>query len=196
MPRSADPRLPEQWLARVVDYVLANGLRDLSLRPLGRAVGVSPRTLLYHFDSKEGLIAAVLAEARARQRALLDSWIARTAEYDLATLLIGAWRWLSAPRHDRLLRLYFEAYGAGLQERKRYGPFLASTGDDWLTFFRHVLEMGGVAPDRASSLATILVAYVRGLLLDLLATGERARVDRAFRSFITAVELPSPASAP
>jgi AcrR family transcriptional regulator len=191
VPRSADPRLPEQWLGHVVDYVLLNGIRDLSLRPLGRAVGVSPRTLLYHFGSKDALVVAVLEEARKRQRALLDNWLARTAEYDLATLLIGAWRWLSAPRHDRLLRLYFESYGASLQERRLYAPFIAATGDDWLAFFRQVLEMGGLAGERAANLAPIMVAYVRGLLLDLLATGARTRVDRAFRSFITAVELPA-----
>jgi hypothetical protein len=34
------------------------------------------------------------------------------------------------------------------------------------------------------------VAVVRGLLLDVLATGDRTRVDRAFRSFINAIELP------
>jgi hypothetical protein len=31
---------------------------------------------------------------------------------------------------------------------------------------------------------------MRGLLFDMLATGDRARTERAFRSFINAIELP------
>jgi AcrR family transcriptional regulator len=174
----------------VVDHVLSEGLADLSLRPLGRAVGLSPRTLLYHFGSKEALVLAVVDEARRRQRALLEGWLRRSAEYDVGTLLLGAWRWLSAPRNDRFLRLFFETYGTGLQRRRRYGAFLRGSVDDWLEFFRKVLLAGGVEADRAANLATILVAVTRGLLLDLLATGDRARTDRAFRSFVLAIELP------
>jgi len=39
-------------------------------------------------------------------------------------------------------------------------------------------------------LASLVLATVHGLLLDLIATGDRARVDRAFASFIAAIELP------
>jgi hypothetical protein len=31
---------------------------------------------------------------------------------------------------------------------------------------------------------------MRGLLLDVLATGDRPRAERAFRSFLSAIELP------
>lgn len=190
MPRSPDPSLREELLAAIVDYVLRDRFADLSLRPLARAVGSSPRTILYHFGSKEAMILAVVDEARKRQRALLDGWLRRSAEYDTVTLLLGAWRWLSAPRHDPFLRLFFATYGAGLQDRRRYGAFMAGAGQDWLAFFRRLLEHAGIGGDRAASLATILVAVTRGLLLDLLATGDKARVDRAFRSFVTAIQLP------
>jgi AcrR family transcriptional regulator len=190
MPLRRDPAGADRLLAAVVDHVLGEGLSDLSLRPLGHAVGVSPRTLLYHFGSKDRLVIAVVDEARRRQRALLDGWLRRSAEYDVGTLLLGAWRWLSAPRNDRFFRLFFETYGVALQDRARYGAFLEGAVEDWIDFFGRVLTTGGVAPDRAAHLATILVAVTRGLLLDVLATGDRARVDRAFRSFVTAIELP------
>ena len=190
VPRSRNTQARALILQHVVDHVLSEGLADLSLRPLGRAVGLSPRTLLYHFGSKEALVLAVVDEARRRQRALLEGWLRQSAEYDVGTLLLGAWRWLSAPRNDRFLRLFFETYAAGLQRRRRYGSFLRSAVDDWLEFFRKVLLAGGVEADRAANLATILVAVTRGLLLDLLATGDRARTDRAFRSFVLAIELP------
>jgi AcrR family transcriptional regulator len=190
VPRQADARIRAELLEAIVDHVLETGLADLSLRPLGSAVGVSPRTLLYHFGSKADLVIAVLDEASRRQIRLLESWYERSAEHDARTLLLRAWQWLTAPRHDRLLRLLFETSGIALQDRRRYGVFLRATSADWIAPFARTLEARGFSPERAAALGTLLVAVVRGLLLDVLATGERARVDRAFRSFINAIELP------
>jgi len=188
--RPVDARLRAKLLAAIVEAVLGGGLADLSLRPLGAAVGASPRTLLYHFGSKDELVAAVLEEANRRQARLLEAWYERSAEHDARTLLLGAWQWLAAPRHDRLLRLLFETYGLALRDRKRYAGFLRAANMEWTRPFARALEDRGFPGDRAAALATLVVAVVRGLLLDMLATGERTRVERAFRSFINAIELP------
>jgi AcrR family transcriptional regulator len=45
-------------------YVLRTGIAEITLRPLARAVGSSPRVLLFLFGSKEGLLQALLARAR------------------------------------------------------------------------------------------------------------------------------------
>ena len=190
MPRSIDAGARGRVLGDVVDYVLVHGLAELSLRPLAVALDTSPRMLLYHFGSKEELVLAVIDETRRRHADLLEAWYARSAEYDARTLLLRAWQWLTAPRHDRLLRLLFETYGLALQDRKRHSAFLRAAVNDWISPFARTLERQGFTPERATALATLLVAVVRGLLLDVLATGDRARIDRAFRSFINAIELP------
>jgi AcrR family transcriptional regulator len=190
VPRQADARLRTALLAAIVDTVLQSGLADLSLRPLAAAVGSSPRTLLYHFHSKEELLVAVLDETNRRQARLLEAWYERSAEHDVRTLLLRAWQWLTAPRHDRLLRLLFETYGLALRDRKRNASFLRGATSEWTRPFAGALETRGFSHERAAALATLVVAVVRGLLLDVLATGDRARVDRAFRSFINAIELP------
>ena len=189
--RTADPRIRAELLESVVDYVLDAGLTDLSLRPLAGGVGTSPRTLLYHFGSKEELTIAVVGAATQRQLRLLEAWYERSAEHDTRTMLLRAWQWITAPRHEPLLRLLFETYGLALRDRRRYASFLRSASTDWVDPFTRTLEARGFSRDRAKALATLLVAVVRGLLLDVLATGERARVDRAFRSFINAIELPN-----
>jgi AcrR family transcriptional regulator len=189
--RPVDPRLREELLAGIVDYVLSHGLADLSLRPLGAALHVSPRTLLYHFGSKEELIAATLEEASRRHVRMLEAWYERSAEHDARTLLLRAWQWLAAPRHDRLLRLVFEMNGYALRDRKRYAPSLRATSNGWIAPFRRALETRGFSSERAEALAGLLVAVMRGLLFDVLATGDRARAERAFRSFINAIELPA-----
>ncbi len=190
MPRARDNGLRSELLGSIVDYVLTHGLAELSLRPLAKAVAASPRTLLYHFGSKDALVLAILEETSRRQTRLLEAWYERSAEHDARTLLLRAWQWLTAPRHDRLLRLLFESYGIALQDRRRHAAFLRAVSTSWILPFSHTLERQGFSRERAAALATLLVAVVRGLLLDVLATGERTRVDRAFRSFIAAIELP------
>ncbi|MFI1051477.1 TetR/AcrR family transcriptional regulator [Streptomyces griseoruber] len=65
---SLTPRRRE-LLEAAYAYALRSGLGDLSLRPLAEAIGTSPRVLLYLFDSKDGLIRALLARARADELA-------------------------------------------------------------------------------------------------------------------------------
>ena len=57
MGRPPDPERRQELLESVVEYVLKNGLTGLSLRPLANGVGTSARMLLYHFESREKLLA-------------------------------------------------------------------------------------------------------------------------------------------
>ena len=190
VPRRVDERIREELLVSIVDALLESGLAGLSLRPLSAAVGVSPRTLLYHFGSKEGLVGAALDEANRRQVRLLEAWYERSAEHDVRTLLLRAWHWLAAPRNERLLRLTFEIQAIALRDRRRYAGFLRTGNAGWSAPFAKSLMARGFAGERAQALATVLVAVVRGLLLDVFSTGDRARAERAFRSFLSAIELP------
>ena len=52
-----------------------------------------------------------------------------------------------------------------------------------------VAEEARVEPERVSALATFMLAAIRGLQLDLLATGERARIDAAFRELLGLLSL-------
>jgi AcrR family transcriptional regulator len=59
-------------LSDLADHVLAHGLNTASLRPLAAAAGTSDRMLIYHFGSKDQLIAALLEYLAARMAAGLD----------------------------------------------------------------------------------------------------------------------------
>ncbi|MFI6094118.1 TetR/AcrR family transcriptional regulator [Lentzea sp. NPDC051213] len=155
-------------------YVLTHGLADLSLRPLAAAIGSSTRVLLYLFGSKDGLVRALLARARADELALLS---------DIGTgpgVVARLWEWLSAPAHRPLLTLWLEAYARSLVEPD--GPwagFARATVEDWLD----VLASAQPADvrDTAAGLAsrTRELALLRGALLDLLATGDVERTGAA-----------------
>jgi AcrR family transcriptional regulator len=164
MPRPVDPHRRAAVLARAADYVLARGLAGLSLRPLARALDTSTRMLLYDFGSKDQLIHEILAEIRRREESLLEAEV---------HTLDDVWRWIAAPEREPFLRLFFEIY-VGSLGRKEAEPLVR----DWLEFLRTSWR-----PPVEDATATLMVAVVRGLLLDRLATGDRDRTDSALHRF-------------
>jgi AcrR family transcriptional regulator len=52
----------------VPGHALDTGIADLSLRQLAAAIGTSHRMLLYHFGSREGLLAAVTRAVEEQQQ--------------------------------------------------------------------------------------------------------------------------------
>jgi len=191
MARTADEQRRVELLERIVDYVMANGLSDLSLRPLAEAVETSPRVLLYYFGSKEELIASVMAGARERQRAIFDKLPRNPASY--AETVRAAWAAMSAPKHERVFRLFFEVYGLALQDPKRFPGFVERAVDDWLGYLGAGALRDGHTQADARAIATVLLAGYRGFLLDLVATRDRKRIDRAVELWIAALDaIPSP----
>jgi AcrR family transcriptional regulator len=191
MARTADEQRRAELLERIVDYVTANGLSTLSLRPLAEAVASSPRVLLYYFASKEALIAEVLARLRARQREVFETLPRDPASY--RETVRAAWTLMSAPEHEPIFRLFFEVYGLALQEPERFPGFLDRAVEDWLDYLaRGALRDGHTKAD-AYAIATIFLAGYRGFLLDLCATGDRARIARAVDLWILALDaIPAP----
>ncbi len=191
MARTADEQKRVDLLERIVDYVMANGLSDLSLRPLAQAVGTSPRVLLYYFTSKEELIAGVMDGARERQRAIFGTLPRNAATY--ADTVRAAWGVMSAPQHEPVFRLFFEVYGLALQDPKRFPGFLKRAVEDWLDYLEPSALRDGYTPRDARAIATVILAGYRGFLLDLCATRDRTRIARGVDLWIAALDaIPSP----
>jgi AcrR family transcriptional regulator len=163
-------------LEKAYAFVLEHGLSDLSLRPLAREIGSSPRVLLYLFESKAGLVRELLA--RARQDELVA--LAGMESEGLGAVTTALWDWLSAPAHRRLLVLWVEAYGRSLVDPG--GPwagFARQTVEDWLTVLAKA-QSPAVRRTRAGEAErTRALALLRGGLLDLLATADEKRVATA-----------------
>src|SRR5215472_2810216 len=98
MSRTANRERPKQLRSAILGYLIKHGLNELSLRPLAKAVGSSPRVLLYYFGSKENMVIEVLAEARRQQRTAYDK-----VEGDSFAEACGiVWKRMSAPDSDDL----------------------------------------------------------------------------------------------
>lgn len=191
MARTADEQRRVELLERIVDYVMANGLAELSLRPLAEAVGSSPRVLLYYFESKEALVDAVMLRARERQRAIFADLPRNPASY--RETVRAAWDVMSASQHEGVFRLFFEVYGLALQDTTRFPGFLDRAVGDWLDYLEPSARANGYSPDDARAFASMMLAGYRGFLLDLCATRDRARLSRAVDLWIDALDaLPAP----
>lgn len=176
MPRAVDPARRQDVLDRAVDYVLEQGVSDLSLRPVAAAVGVSPYTLLAWFGgSKDAVVAAVVDAAQQQQQEALTHWFDGADGQDLPKLLRRYWEWACEPVHQAYLRLFFETYALALQTPDRFPGLLNGALASWRTVVRDLGVRGGVKEPAATELATETVALVVGLLLDLLTTGDGGR---------------------
>lgn len=171
----------QELLEAAYAYALREGLAELSLRPLAAEIKSSPRVLLYLFGSKDGLIRALLARARADETELMRR-IARSGKYPggLESVARELWGWLSDDAHRGLLTLWVESYGRSLVDP--HGPwasFARDTVADWLELLG--AEQPAAQRDTEASLTqrTLVLAVLRGALLDLLATGDTARTTAA-----------------
>jgi AcrR family transcriptional regulator len=163
-------------------YVLHNGLGELSLRPLAAAIGSSPRVLLYLFGSKDGLVRALLARTRVDQLALLDQ-IPAVDDGKPSGLITAAeqlWAWLSARKHRALLTLWVEGYGRSLVDpRGPWTAFARATVEDWLAVLARTQPAAERDTAAGRARRTLVLAVLRGALLDLLATGDLDRTTDA-----------------
>jgi AcrR family transcriptional regulator len=144
-------------------YALRHGLADLSLRPLANAIGSSPRVLLYLFDSKDRLVRALLARARADELAMLDALRHDNPDVDLVGAAARVWDWLSAVEHRELLKLWMEAYARSLFDPTGgWAGFGERTVDDWLAVFAHYQPAHISRSAAGAAQRTLVLAVLRG----------------------------------
>ncbi len=184
-----DSARKQELLEAAYRYVLGNGLADMSLRPLAKAIGSSPRVLLFLFGSKEELIRTLLARAREEELRYLAEL--RDEHNGLAATGRDVWAWLADPSHRALLALWVEGYARSLlAEPGPWADFGRDTVRDWLDLLaeRQAADSGG---RDAEARRTLLLAVLRGALLDLLATGDTDRVTRAVEDHLRVIGHPA-----
>ncbi len=188
-PDVVDPRA--DLLDAVVGELATHGVGDLSLRSLATAIGTSHRMLIYHFGSKDDLLVAVVEAVEARQRVVLAELAVELDGLDPEdrSRAAGArvsrrfWRRLADPDLWPFERLFFELYGLALGGHHPFVGFLDDIVESWLAPTTELGVRIGLTRRQARDEARLGLAVTRGLLLDLLATGDRRGVDRAMARF-------------
>jgi len=172
----------ERLLDAVIEHFTADGLADQSLRRIAEAVGTSHRMLLYHFGSKDGLLLEVVRAVEARTQAEFAA-IGAGGGGGTDELVRRMWAHVADPAWADFERLFFALYGRALQGDESTLPLLKGDLEGWLDTNVAVAAAVGVPADVTRVHARLGLAVTRGLLLDLLATGDRAGVEAALEVF-------------
>ena len=177
-----------ELLYRIVEELLTNGVGDLSLRPLAERVGSSARLLIYHFDSKEQLVAAALAEVRRHIGASLYARANRARPQTLRELMLMVWDWATEPPNQRYFRLLFEVDGLAMFDRLSFSEEVRRANSAvWITLIDRAasrLKQGG---DLFSNHSTLILATFTGLLQEFLTTGDRPRTTQALQALLNLI---------
>ncbi|MHA3021651.1 TetR family transcriptional regulator [Mycobacterium sp. BMJ-28] len=179
--RPVDHQHRAELLDAAVDYAAECGFSELSWRTVATGLAVSPTTLVHHFGTKERLIQAVLE--RLRERTAVATSELAGEQPDLATAARAMWDWASNPRRRAIFTLFFAVYGRALQAPTEYADFVETAGAEVMDTLRRA-QGSDVDPDLATRRATLVMATVRGLLLDLLSTKDQSRVREAAEHFL------------
>jgi AcrR family transcriptional regulator len=172
MARPADPGIRARLREQAVDYVMTHGIGDLALRPLAKALKTNARMLIYHFGSREELLREILDGLRERESARVQRWMTSGRRpRTMPEFLRWYWRRISAPQARAAVKLVFELYALALRNPRQYPGVL----EEPLAFWPKLVRAIGIQSEVDEVEATLLLAALRGLLLDLCATSDRRR---------------------
>lgn len=169
----------ERLLAAAAEQAMHGGIIGQSLREIAAAIGTSHRMLLYHFKSREGLMIAISNAVNEDVAGALDRW--ETPRQ--------LWEHFANPEAWPAERLFFELYAQALFDRPGTEGFFEASVHRWIDGLARELVKAGADESTARTWARLDLAVARGLLLDLLATGDRDGVDQAYDDYLELAKL-------
>ena len=154
----------EDLAEAATDYVLEHGLVGLSLRPLAEALGTSDRMLLYHFGSKDDLVATIMRTSNDRSLSLLRTL---PPSDGVRQAVLDLWQAMTSTLVAACSRLYVEAAALGFFGREPYPAVLRELNEEWMTAVGRHLVASGAAPERSERVAALVDAAVMGVFRDM-----------------------------
>jgi len=179
-------------LDKVVAFAADSGIAGKSLREIAAGVGTSHRMLLYHFGSREGLMAAIVVAIEAGQRAAMAG-LAEQAAQDVDAMQ-ALWNQLASPELRPYVRLFFEVFGLAIQGTPGATDMLDDLTDSWIREGLATAGRQGYEIDAAT--VRLGVAVSRGLLIDLLAGADPQEVAAAHARFVELTRSPGQPRSP
>jgi AcrR family transcriptional regulator len=174
-----------ELLAKITGDVAENGLVDFSLRRAARAAGTTHKVLLYHFEGVEDLLRQVVFALRERR--IGNALAAAAAE---APTLAGRVRaaWAGVRDEDtQLRRVLDQAMGLAMYDPGRYAALGRGASQQYLP------TLVSFCPphwpeQRKLEVAELILAALRGFLVDLLTSPDGDGAAAGFTALLRAVE--------
>ena len=181
-PRGEARRL--ELLELVADELGTNGLVDFSLRRAARAAGTTHKVLLYHFDGAEDLLTQAVLKLRERRitRALAAATGGPT-ERSLAERVRSIWPTLVGKESWVL----DQAIGLAMYDAARYADLARSASQQYMP------ALVSLCPEtwtdaRKREVAELILATLRGFLIEWRTSGDAAGIEAGFAALVRALE--------
>jgi AcrR family transcriptional regulator len=174
----------------VTDDLAVNGLVDFSLRRAARAAGTTHKVLLYYFDGADDLLGQAILGLRGRR---IDNALAAVREPGRDTLsarvralwpiLIGAESWVLD-----------QAIGLAMYDSERYGDLARGASKQYLPTLLSLCPQDW-SDQRKLEVAEMILAVLRGFLVDMRTSGDTAGIAAGFEALVRTLDREEAASA-
>ena len=173
-----------ELLDRVTDDLAVNGLVDFSLRRAARAAGTTHKVLLYHFDGVDDLLAQAIVRLRERRIGKALATATRgSVRRPLAAWVREVWPILVGEE----ARVLDQAIGLAIYDPDRYATLGREASQQYLP------ALLSMCPEhwsdrRKLEVAEMILATLRGFLVDARTSGDTAGIAAGFQALVRALE--------
>lgn len=164
----------DELLDALADHVQRYGLEGASVRNLAAAAGVAHNTLTHHFGTRSELVTAIF-ERLAQRVADTHGQPLSSAQFQRKRLH-RAWAQLAEGTGETLWPVFFEILGTAIREPDQHQTFLNHLAQDWVYPLADDLVRVGQRRKDALALATLVIAAMRGLIIDSVSGGDPTRI--------------------
>ena len=172
-----------ELLDRVVDDLAVNGLVDFSLRRAARAAGTTHKVLLYHFDGAEDLLRQAIWQLRQRRIANSLAAAGAAQPQTLAARIRAVWPALVGEES----RVLDQAIGLMMYDTDRYAGLGQGASQQYMPALLSLCP-----PDwpeqRKVEVSEMILAALRGFLIDQLTSGNTAGTEAGFEALARALD--------
>ena len=173
-----------ELLGRVTDDLAVNGLVDFSLRRAARAAGTTHKVLLYYFDGADDLLAQAIFELRQRRIGNAMAAIAAGPEAQtLADRVRAVWPALVGEES----RVLDQAIGLMMYDPVRYAELGRGASQQYLPSLLSICPQDW-SGQRKIEVSEMILAALRGFLIDSLTSGNATGVQAGFEALARALE--------
>ena len=170
-------------LDRVVDDLAVNGLVDFSLRRAARAAGTTHKVLLYHFDGAEDLLRQAIWQLRQRRIANSLAAAGAAQPQTLAARIRAVWPALVGEES----RVLDQAIGLMMYDPVRYAGLGRGASEQYMPALLSLCPPGW-PEQRKLEVAELILAALRGFLIDQLTSGNTAGTEAGFEALARALD--------
>ncbi|TCC39222.1 TetR/AcrR family transcriptional regulator [Kribbella sindirgiensis] len=172
-----------ELLDKVADELGVNGLVDFSLRRAARAAGTTHKVLLYHFEGPEDLLTQAVLQLRERRIGRAMEAAGAGPDRSLADRVRSMWPTLIGVESGVL----DQAIGLAMYDAGRYADLARSASRQYLP------ALLTLCPDtwddqRKTEVAELILATLRGFLIEWRTSGDAAGIEAGFAALLRALE--------